>query len=376
MMTSIDASPTRHGSVVVYSGQAHEAEHERVIHCELAKRLARLRGLEFAGEYDPAMRYTGPVYFVPVETITDAKEAHRLGIQNEHDLFGGFVPQPFIATKSITHPLVSPQARAPQGWSPEFGQRVSDAVLAGFSVFSLKDARQAGAQLLERGPLRTKLVRSTAGRGQAMISHLDELEDILQTLDEEEMATYGLVLEEHLEEIATHSIGQIRVGELVISYYGTQHLTEDNGGAMVYGGTDLVVVKGGFDTLLTLSLPDEIRLAVAQAQTYDTAATDCFPGFFASRRNYDVACGQDSQGHRRSGVLEQSWRIGGASSAEILALEALQPMADSQVIRASSLEIYGTQQAPPPHSTLLFSGVDEQVGRITKCATVDPYADV
>ena len=44
--------------------------------------------------------------------------------------------------------------------------------------------------------------------------------------------------------------------------------------------------------------------------------------FFASRRNYDVVAGLDARGQRRCGVLEQSWRVGGASPAELVALAA------------------------------------------------------
>lgn len=361
------------GGVVIYSDREHNAEHERATHGELARRLARLQGLEYWGEYDPSADYAGRVYVIPIDTITGIEEAHRLGIRSERDLFGGVVPEPFIATKSITHPLVDAGARAPRGWSAEFGQRVSDAVLAGFTVFTLEDARQAGAKLLERGPLRTKPVRATAGRGQAVVADPGELEGVLETLDGREVATYGLVLEEHIRDVTTHSIGQVRVGELVMSYYGIQHLTEDNSGAEVYGGTDLIIARGDYDALLTLDLSDEVRTAVTQAQIYDAAATACFPGFFASRRNYDVVHGRDARGSRRSGVLEQSWRIGGASSAEVFALEALQSAAAPQVVRASSLEIYGTRQAPPARATVLFSGEDADVGPITKCVTVDSH---
>jgi hypothetical protein len=77
------------------------------------------------------------------------------------------------------------------------------------------------------------------------------------------------------------------VGDLVASYYGTQRLTRDNCGGEVYGGTDLVVTRGGFDALGALDLPDDVQLAVRQARTYDAAATGCFPGLIASRRNYD-----------------------------------------------------------------------------------------
>ena len=47
----------------------------------------------------------------------------------------------------------------------------------------------------------------------------------------------------------------------------------------------------------------------------DAAATECFPGLVASRRNYDVAQGTNARGKRCSGVLEQSWRLGGATGA-------------------------------------------------------------
>src|SRR5262249_20209871 len=46
-------------------------------------------------------------------------------------------------------------------------------------------------------------------------------------------------------------------------------------------------------------------------------ATEEFHGFAASRRNYDVAQGIDADGWPQSGVLEPSWHVGGASSAEL-----------------------------------------------------------
>jgi hypothetical protein len=64
-----------------------------------------------------------------------------------------------------------------------------------------------------------------------------------------------------------------------------------------------------------------VRLAIQQAQVFDRA-DEAYPGFYASRRNYDIAQGLDSDGKPRSGVLEQSWRMGGASSAEMAALQS------------------------------------------------------
>ena len=366
-------SNQRRGSVVVYPGPDQEAEHERATHHEIARRLAKLQGLDFAGEYDPAKDYPEPIYFVPVDVFVGVEKAQRLGIRNEYDLFGGVVPEHFMATKSITHPLVSPESNAPLAWPEEFCRRVHDVVLTGYSTFSLEDAQVAGLRLLEFGPVRMKSVRATAGRGQALITSAGELTEMLNTLDADEVERHGLVLEEHLADITTHSVGQVQVSDSLISYYGTQHLTTDNQGAVVYGGTDLVVVEGSWEALLALELSDEVRNAIAKARVFDTAAIQCLPGFFASRRNYDVACGVDASGARRVGVLEQSWRIGGASSAEVVALEAFQTKSAPKVVHASSIEIYGTQRHPPQDATILFSGVDADVGAITKCVMLGCY---
>jgi hypothetical protein len=346
--------------------------HEEATRDGVARRLAGLRGAEFAGAYDPATRYAGPAYFVPSATLVGIEAAHALGIRGEHDLFGGVVPHGFVATKVITHPLVRPDACAPEGWSREFPEQVRGAVLAGFSAFSHEDAAEAGARLLARGPVRVKPVRETAGRGQTVVRDAAALDRVLGPMDAAELAVYGLVLEENLEDVTTYSVGQVRVADLVATYYGTQRLTFDGGGEAVYGGSDLVVVRGGFDALLALDLPQDARLAVAQGRAYDEAAGACFTGFFTSRRNYDVAQGRDADGRRRSGVLEQSWRMGGASSAEIGALEAFRADPTSSVVRASSMEVHGDGAEPPPHAAVYFHGVDERVGPLLKYAVVEP----
>nr|MBF6624225.1 DUF3182 family protein [Stutzerimonas stutzeri] len=184
-----------------------------------------------------------------------------------------------------------------------------------------------------------------------------------------------LVLESNLDRVTTFSVGQVRVATQVLSYYGTQRLTQDNAGETVYGGSDLVVVKGDFDALLKLDLPDKTRLAISQAQVYDAAASACFRNFHASRRNYDIAQGVDGRGRACSGVLEQSWRIGGASGAEVAALEAFSQGGKAGVVRASTVELYGETKPVPEGATLLFRGEDEEVGFITKYATVEEHGN-
>ena len=360
---------TERRAVVTYSKDAaarpdgHEASTRRGI----AQRLATLAGFDDAGEYDPNGRYVVPPYFVPAQTLT-SEIASRLRIQSEHDLFGAVVPFAFVATKTITHPLLDAVSRAPKGWCPEFPLCVADAVLDGISVFAMQDAVIAARRLFAFGPVRIKLATGIAGLGQFVVANAADLARALEAIDAEELARSGAVVEQNLTDVTTYSVGQVRVADMVATYYGTQHLTSNNRGAEIYGGSDLVLVRGDFDALLALTLPENIRLAIAQSRVYDEAAAQCFEGLFASRRNYDVAQGLDAAGHRRSGVLEQSWRLGGASGAEIGALEAFRADPSLRTVRAMSREVYGAAPVLPVNATVYFSGNDPHVGPLTKYA--------
>lgn len=372
-MTARNTSHAAHAAVALYPNRAHEAQHERISLSELARRIAGLQGLPYYGEFNPAQAPAEPLYLVPSGTLIGVDEARGLGVASEQDLFGGVVPLPFVATKAISHGLVGAGARAPQGWPGTFAAEAGDALLDGFTAFDLSDAREAGQRLLRQGRMRVKPVRATAGRGQWLVEDADALEQALAAQDADEVNAFGLVLEQHLDEVLTYSVGQVRIGELLATYHGRQRLTEDNAGETVYGGSDLVVVRGDFDALLQLDLPDPVRLAVRQSQCYDAVASACFPALIASRRNYDVAQGRDAQGRQRSGVLEQSWRIGGASSAEIAALETFHADPTVTRVRASSLEFFGEAHQPPANASVLFRGPDPEIGFMTKCVTVEAY---
>jgi len=73
-------------------------------------------------------------YVVPDVTITSLETARALGIRGEEDLFGGVVPFPFVATKTISHPLIGPAAAAPPGWQADFPERVRAVALPGWSA--------------------------------------------------------------------------------------------------------------------------------------------------------------------------------------------------------------------------------------------------
>ena len=244
-------------------------------------------------------------------------------------------------------------------------------MLPGYTVFSNRDARVAARRMLRRGPLRLKKPLSASGRDQTLVTSLNELDADLENITADEIATYGLVLEENLRQVRTLSVGEVAVGGLRISYHGTQRTVADNKGQPVYGGSDLVCVRGGWDVLDALPMSPEVRAAVAAARRYDDA-TEEFDGFTASRRNYDVAQGIGADGWPRSGVLEPSWRVGGASSAELAAFAAFARDPSLKIVRASHVEEYGEGRRAPADAIIEFQGDDPEAGRLLRYTLVTP----
>jgi hypothetical protein len=366
---------TPHQRLSFVSCRADAREHELATQRGIAQRLATLMGCDFTeGDVAPDASYLPGAlgYVVPNESITSLEAARRLGIRGEEDLFGGVVPAPFVASKAITHGLIRPDAAAPAGWSECFGERVRDSVLPGYAAFSLDDAREAGARLLADGPVRLKLACGIGGSGQSVAHDAAALQAQLDALPAEQVERHGLVLERNLADgVKTWSIGLLRLGTLVASYFGTQRNTLNRHGQEVYGGSTLTVVRGGFERLEQLARDGgdpEASRAVALARTYHEAARECFEGFLASRANYDVVQGRDAAGREHVGVLEQSWRIGGASGAEVAALQALCDDPRRETARASTVEAHGELGPLPEGAVLYYRGVDEHVGPLTKYA--------
>jgi hypothetical protein len=361
------------GMVVTYAPAdgAGVTQHEIAARAAIARTLAELKGFQFGGGYEPSLRRNGPLYFVPSQALA-AQEARALGISSEDDLFGGVVPFAFVANKTIAHPLVSRGAQRPRGWSEAYPQRVRDVVLPGFAAFARHDADAAARALLADGPVRIKRGRGMGGRGQFVVDGAEDLLAALGSLPEEELAEYGVVVEPNLTEITTFSVGEVRVGDMHATYCGTQKETHDNAGRLVYGGSDLLVARGGYDRLLQLELPPQARTAIEQAQAFDAAVVE-FPGLFASRRNYDVLRGRDARDRWHCGVLEQSWRIGGASGPEVAALAAFRADARLRAVHARSTEAYDAQTPVPAGAIVHFRGVDPRAGPITKYTVVEPH---
>ncbi|MGA0572762.1 DUF3182 family protein [Variovorax sp. VNK109] len=362
------AAPSGHVMAYTRGLRGYANEHEQMTRMEVVRRLAALKGFGVIEEFaqEPVL---GSTYLVPSDTLVGTDLAQALGVKCRDDLFGGVVPHGVVATKAITHPLLSPESAAPEGWSHEYGPMIRDAVLRGFSAFSRADAREAARRMLAFGPARIKRVRETGGRGQFVCRSMAEVDACLQEMPDAMIERDGVVVEQNLSKVETLSVGQVWVAGMLASYFGYQKLTTNNRGEEAYGGSDLTVVRGDFHTLLAIELPHEVRVAVGQALAYNAAVSICFPQFFASRINYDVAQGFDEAGAWHSGVLEQSWRAGGATGAEIAALEAFRSDPERRIVRACCTEIYGTTDAPEG-SVVYFSGVDQREGPLTKFTTL------
>jgi hypothetical protein len=335
--------------------------HEGITLQGVAESIARFKGFEFAGPWDGALRDS--VFFVPDETLL-RPEAEALGLRGAHDLFGGIVPHPFVQTKVITHELVSPTAERPDGWADGFTHRSRAAVLRGYSAFGRRDAAEAARRLLTVGPVRAKPPRAAGAREQCTLESLADVDALLARVTDDELAQNGIVFELNLDPVTTLSIGQVTLNDLTIAYHGHQWIGRNNTGRSVYGGSALTCIRGGWDALGRLAVEPAVRLAIRQTRIYDEATKEY--GIVASRRNYDVGQGTDARGQWRSGVFEASWRVGGASPAELAAMHLFAESSSIDVVHASTVEAYGQDAAPPPGAIVHFHGEDEQDGPMVR----------
>lgn len=363
------AMPVRMTRVVLTHGVASGDGHEAASHKVVAARLGVLLDLPYAGACKDGQPYG--CYIVPRAPLSGRGIVARLGIGGEQDLFGGWVPRDWMATKAIMHPLVSPGAAAPPDWPHLLAQGARPLTLRGFTAFSARDALAAAHLLLRAGPVRLKPANADGGRGQIVVRNEAEIDAAIASLSAGGRLADIVVLEENLEEVGTFSVGQVRLPGHLASYCGTQSLTRNNDGATAYGGSSLMVVRGGFDRLLALPPPREMEEPITLAMAFDALADRHLPGLIASRRNYDVASGIAADGSRRVGVLEQSWRMGGATGAELAAVEVLAREAPVAAVHARTVEAYGGAPAIPAGATLYYRGIDPALGPLTKYACVE-----
>nr|CEL42223.1 conserved hypothetical protein [Xanthomonas citri pv. citri] len=200
--------------------------------------------------------------------------------------------------------------------------------------------------------MRLKLPTGVGGNDQWRIADAWQLTQMLDSLPDTYLGTHGGVLERNILQPMTHSVGELCLAGVQIAYYGTQCSVPNADGSDVYGGSSLRVYRGSLEALMATALPSLERRVVEQACSYDRGVTAAYPELQISRRNYDVVSGQDAGNVPVCGVLEQSWRIGGATPAELAAIAAFQQDPALQWVSASTHEIYAGE--PPTDAQVYY----------------------
>src|SRR5690625_1650211 len=368
----MESKTTVRRPVLDYCVQPWTPRHERATIRALARWLAELLDWPYGGSLEPSCGVPANCYLLPTRTLVMDRDPWRRAGQPA-DLLGGQVDHLLTATKAIVHPRLDTAAPTPPGWSAEFARAVQPVVLPGYTAFAVPEALRAGQRLLRQGPVRIKPVLASGGRGQAVVTERRELEAWLAGPEAAAQCRAGLVLEEELVDPVTWSVGQLQLPGLLLSYTGRQTTTLDSGGQRVYGGSELELLRGGLPRLLADTAQPELQQVVRAACHFDRMADRCFPGLFATRRNYDVIVGRNQAGELRCGVLEQSWRQGGATGAELAAAECFLQHPGRHRLRAATVERYGAV-AIPAGARVLFSGRDDQLGPMSKHVQVeDPW---
>jgi len=88
-------------TVVLYFsrfGKPLQTHHKVVLDLD-AKAIARIKDYKFGGPYDPEHNHSGPLFFVPDDTLL-LDEVACLGIRSPSDLYGGVVPHLFVKNES------------------------------------------------------------------------------------------------------------------------------------------------------------------------------------------------------------------------------------------------------------------------------------
>ena len=259
-------------------------------------------------------------------------------------------------------------AAAPTGWNAGLGAQLQAVTVPGFSVFARDDLLRAATILLASAhAVRIKLADGIGGGGQCVVRDLEACRQHLATLTPADLDA-GVVVEVDMAQPATYSVGEMRLGGRRIAYVGTQGLGRDRQGRPVYGGSTLSVVRGGLSDLLDVFRQPRLRRTVEMAITYDRCAQAAYPQLQCSRRNYDVLWGSDAHGRALGGVLEQSWRVGGATPAELAAFDLLDR--EPGIAR----EVYAVRGTVRPGNSggPLLSEDGQVVGTVFAMSLVDP----
>lgn len=344
--------------------------HEVASLAAIGRRIARLLGAPYCGWGCCGRSASGsvPTYLVASDALLPA-DAARYAISRECQFFGGIVPYPWVAGKAIVHPLHKEARMVPEGWT-ELGEGLISVTAPGFSAFCAEDAERAGRQLLAQAPvIRVKPAWCRGGMGQQRVSNPASLQTAIAELDGAGLQAQGVVLEVELAACSTYSVGSVQFGPHRFSYIGMQFTTVDLHGRNVYGGSDLWMERGDLQRLQACVPSRHAREVIGTVIRFDALVRRAYPQVLVSRCNYDVAVGLAPR--RCVAVLEQSWRVGGASTAEVSGADALLQHPEVDHVRSQSCEDYGRAAIPPPGAEVYWRGRSNDGQQMTKYSVVN-----
>ena len=298
--------------------------------------LAKIQGIEFTGEYTDSQLDTKHKYYVPAKTL-QSEIAEELGIRTSQDLYGGVVEHHIFATKAILHPTLYPNSPKPNVYPANFTTRIVEMglVLPGYTTFdpSFNEAQEIFNRLQQQGfNVRLKEPDQSDGDGQLRVADQSDLAKTIARYHPEYVVCKGIVLEANMEEATTVSVGQTTIAGRDYSHIAFQKDIRDKGRTM-YGGAVMRIFRKGLDHLAQNHF-QESHIAIAVQQSYQMyeAYGDLDPKL--SRASFDILQGYDARGNFSSGVTDQTFRLGGSSPAEVLAIEYLNTNPNADFIDA------------------------------------------
>ena len=187
--------------------------------------------------------------------------------------------------------------------------------------------------------------------------------DFISKIDPELFKKFGIILETNIysdedNPLTAFSSGWIEIDGETFAYVGKQTTGQDNR----YLGTRLHMVRGE-----EMPFVDEIPKKITTDSNFIKTLIPLLPGLISTRSNFNFAGTNDDNIF----ALEPTFRVGGATGAELLAREILSRDAKALKVTASTHVIYGENFEIPDGYRLISKSRDQVRGSKTTFARVD-----
>lgn len=321
----------------------------------LAGFLAKLTGRKYQGDLSLNTKIDSRDILFPHKSLP-VSAGEELGVTSQNQIFGSVI-EPIYAEKSIFHPLINKPEVAPRNFPHKFPKQLfeSKATLPGYTVFCLDDALSAFELLKLQGVVvRLKDPQGSSGTKQLIVASRTEVEEFVKSIDPSKLKALGLVLESNLinssdpkAALRAYSAGWTVIDGKIYSYIGEQMFGE-TGTVDRYLGTKLYMVRGTTNNLIDFAKEKKLQ-SILQCLSKVKRAMVFLPYLIGSRINFDFLVGipETLPANRyikeRTYVVEQSFRVGGATPAELLGIQYLNTHKNAEIVTAISRVHYGSE---------------------------------